>query len=644
MDAHAAAAANKLLTHTSTKLHAPPYFSLLRFYYTRRKPAEGGRGGNRSGSAAGRGTAPIEKHHEPLCASSTTLLEAGLNGKLPTFATSHGLAIHFGRVHKEGGRATTSATSTATRKRRAENAPAAPQARAQKRGRPQAAPAQPFWNQFSSLIGRRLIRPEALCLEEPFACGSGWFTACKHIPNGEKVLEEEEEKKEKEKKEEEEEEKEKEKEKKEEEEEEKEKEEEEKNQKGLLGLIEGLVPSRPAVQLTKKGKNGEEKPVVGRVEKIRLYPRSEQKKTLAKWFGTVRWTYNKAVEFHREHQGMPRDEMKEQVRKKFLNNGNFNGENKSLAWVLETPRFIRSDAVDDFFNGVKSSLAAGRGTTGFQMKFRGRKDKSQSLSIQAREWNHNSSIRQLFFGEARIKARDKNYKVPSEVLYAVRLVKDTRLGHYYLCVPQPLKLMGESQAREHRRREAGIIALDPGVRTFMTTYNGCGEVTEWGKADINEIGKLCHRLDRMQSKGTKVNHRQRRRLRRAAARLRQRIRNLVDDLHKKLVSWLVRNFSLILLPEFRSQQMVRRGHRRIGSRTARAMLTWSHYRFRQRLLNKAQQFPSCTVCLCDEEYTSKTCGKCGQVHHQLGETRPFGAPNPSVATRRIEMPTPPETS
>ncbi|KAL6077683.1 hypothetical protein QOT17_002153 [Balamuthia mandrillaris] len=128
-------------------------------------------------------------------------------------------------------------------------------------------------------------------------------------------------------------------------------------------------------------------------------------------FGTVRWTYNKAVEFHREHKGMPLKEMKEQVREKFLNNGNFNGEDKSLAWVLETPRYIRSDAVDDFFNGVKTSLAAGR--TGFKMKFRGRKDKSQSLSIQAREWNHSKSIRQLFFGEARIKARDKNYKVPS---------------------------------------------------------------------------------------------------------------------------------------------------------------------------------------------------------------------------------------
>ncbi|KAL6064147.1 hypothetical protein QOT17_011060 [Balamuthia mandrillaris] len=37
-----------------------------------------------------------------------------------------------------------------------------------------------------------------------------------------------------------------------------------------------------------------------RTEKIRLYPRSEQKKTLAKWFSAARWTYNKAVEFHHQ--------------------------------------------------------------------------------------------------------------------------------------------------------------------------------------------------------------------------------------------------------------------------------------------------------------------------------------------------------
>ncbi|KAL6074334.1 hypothetical protein QOT17_004366 [Balamuthia mandrillaris] len=167
----------------------------------------------------------------------------------------------------------------------------------------------------------------------------------------------------------------------------------------------------------------------------------EQKKTLAKWFSAVRWTYNKAVEFHREHKGMP---MKEQVRKKFPNNG-------------KRTRALRGHwKLLDTFAGVEPQQLHP------PTLLRGGANQSEGQELQ----------------------------VPSEVLYAVRLVKGTRLGHYYLCGPQPLKLMGESRAREHRRREAGIIALDPGVRTFMTTYNGCGEVTEWGNAGINETGKL----------------------------------------------------------------------------------------------------------------------------------------------------------
>ncbi|KAL6052686.1 Chromatin assembly factor-1 [Balamuthia mandrillaris] len=262
-----AAAANKLLTH----IHAAPRTTvfLIATLLLHKEETSGRRQRWRPAAAAGRGTAPIEKHHEPLCASSTTLLEAGLNGKLSTFATSHGLAIHFGRVHKEGSRHYFCYFHCYSEKK-SEKRPSGTSGKGTEAWKAAGCTRPALLEPVFQLNGRRLIRPEALCLKNPLPV----------------VLEEEEEKKEREEEEEEEE----------EEEKEKEKEEEEKNQKGLLGLIEGLVLSRPAVQLTKKGKNGEEKPVVGRVEKIRLYPRSEQKKTLAKWFGTVRWTYNKAVE------------------------------------------------------------------------------------------------------------------------------------------------------------------------------------------------------------------------------------------------------------------------------------------------------------------------------------------------------------
>ena len=51
-------------------------------------------------------------------------------------------------------------------------------------------------------------------------------------------------------------------------------------------------------------------------------------------------------------------------------------------------------------------------------------------------------------------------------------------------------------------------------------------------------------------------------------RIYKKIRCLVNDCHYKLAKWLCENYRIILLPEFRTQGMVRRGQRRIGSKTA----------------------------------------------------------------------------
>ena len=50
-----------------------------------------------------------------------------------------------------------------------------------------------------------------------------------------------------------------------------------------------------------------------------------------------------------------------------------------------------------------------------------------------------------------------------------------------------------------RKKGAGIISLDPGVRTFMTGYNPSGEAIEWGKGDINRMYCLCLHYVRIQS-------------------------------------------------------------------------------------------------------------------------------------------------
>lgn len=112
-----------------------------------------------------------------------------------------------------------------------------------------------------------------------------------------------------------------------------------------------------------------------------------------------------------------------------------------------------------------------------------------------------------------------------------------------------------------------------------------------------------------------LKHRQRYRMRRLAQRLRDRAKNLIVELHRKLALWLCRNYRIVLLPNFRTGQMVTR----LKSRTARQMLDWRHFQFKQRLLHKASEHPWCKVLIVEEPYTSKTCGmpECGRIYDGL---------------------------
>jgi putative transposase len=71
-----------------------------------------------------------------------------------------------------------------------------------------------------------------------------------------------------------------------------------------------------------------------------------------------------------------------------------------------------------------------------------------------------------------------------------------------------------------------------------------------------------------------------------------------------------------MIPKFETSQMIRRATRKISSSTVRQMTSWSHYRFRERLLFKCRQ-TGCKVAIVDEAWTSKTCSACGKIDHSL---------------------------
>ena len=190
-----------------------------------------------------------------------------------------------------------------------------------------------------------------------------------------------------------------------------------------------------------------------------------------------------------------------------------------------------------------------------------------------------------------------------------RLVKER--GLYWLIVPHPVQCDIEAP------RGDGVVALDPGVRTFLTYFSetDCGKIAHHA---FGRIQRLCHHLDDLISRtDTEPNRRKRRQMRRAQARIRQRIINLVDELHWQTARWLTSTYQIILLPAFETQDMTVRAGRKIRSKTARMMLTFRHYEFKQRLRWKAWQRGALVIDV-NEAYTSKTRSWDGTIKPNLG--------------------------
>ena len=203
----------------------------------------------------------------------------------------------------------------------------------------------------------------------------------------------------------------------------------------------------------------------------------------------------------------------------------------------------------------------------------------------------------------RVSGKDLHY---SESLPEMPL--DSRLiyqyNEWFLSVPHKIKThVAENQGR--------VVALDPGVRTFQTFYseNVAGQI---GYNDFGRISRLGFYLDALISRTSKAFGKSKREMKKAQARMRKKIKNLIKEIHFKTARFLVDNFEVILLPTFEVSQMVGKSKRKLRSKTVRAMLTWAHYQFKVRLKNKALEFGKKVIDVC-EAYTSQTVSWTGEI-------------------------------
>ncbi len=260
------------------------------------------------------------------------------------------------------------------------------------------------------------------------------------------------------------------------------------------------------------------------------------------------------------------------------------------------PYQIKSIAVKDACKAVSSAKSKYKKTGERQkVKFRSRKNPYQSCYIPK------SAVKELGI----------YHTILGQLSYAEKLPKsfgDCRLmcayGQHYLCVPEEVT----TQKADNQGR---VVALDPGIRTFLTFFseNSVGKI---GQGDFSRIQRLCHHLDDLISRLTKANAKLRQRMKKAAVKIRLKIRCLIDELHHKAARFLVDHFDVILLPTFETSQMALKATRKIRVKSARNMLSFAHYRFQQFLKHKAFETGKLVLDVC-EAYTSKTVSWTGEI-------------------------------
>jgi len=104
-----------------------------------------------------------------------------------------------------------------------------------------------------------------------------------------------------------------------------------------------------------------------------------------------------------------------------------------------------------------------------------------------------------------------------------------------------------------------------------------------------------------------------------------KLSNCVKDLHHRACSFLTKNYDIIILPIFRSKEMVRSSTLRTHAFN-RSLLGLKHYQFRKLLEAKCAMLGK-TLVVCSEMYSSMTCGVCSRLHPGLGSSEVFLCPH-----------------
>lgn len=367
---------------------------------------------------------------------------------------------------------------------------------------------------------------------------------------------------------------------------------------------------------------------ITKTKKYEIYPKNAQIEKLINWFFEAEKCYNKCVDLYNENNKLFEKSYK--IIKLDIFQTLYGNDNKNC------PYDILTDEVRKFCSNLKSCKTnlQNKNISNFNIKYLNPKRDTRTIFIPKTAVK-NGSIYKTHLGKI------EGLEELDDVFRDCTLTYSKKRNKFWLNVPTV------DEKNKIKNRE-NICAIDPGEATFVSF---CGENT------FGDIG--IYMRDIMLEERTKISQLQKiikngknkngKKLKNKG-KLKQRIQNAYDrnknitkELHNKTALFLCKNYERIIIPEFKTQGMLKKKYtknyynkmkeegkekemklllrentrkKRMNKKSKFVLNGLSHYKFRQHLINKGNEY-GCEIIIGTEEYTTKTCTYCGSQEGEI---------------------------
>ena len=371
--------------------------------------------------------------------------------------------------------------------------------------------------------------------------------------------------------------------------------------------------------------------------KFRFFPNDQQKKALEQYREYYRYYYNMALEVWNTKVCAHTDDLRDELRKytyiytddpthkgKLHKNQQQNSYFIPKFWqnadIKVHNRVIRG-AVHKLVGAIESAqsnLEAGNNNV-FTIHFKSKKqEESKNSAITFDDHDYPNILKQI--------AGRFGYRIPKDqclpgqkrrcTITPQQVIKETGkrgctfvyekcTDRYFLHYPVPVDYYPKNDQRGYCHENqvpTDLVALDPGVRKFLTGYSPQGQTLTIGQAAHHVLGRDLLKIDQEADTVAK-------------ARRWCRVKNRIDDLHWKTIKYLTDHYGVIFLGDIKTGGMM--GGKKLQRLTKRILGQYSFYQFKSRLSWKASSLGRKLI-LVDEAYTSKTCCGCGRLSNVGG--------------------------